>query len=177
MKRAVFLDRDGVIIRTDVRDGKPYAITSLDAFEVLDGTQDAIRKLKQAGFVLIVVSNQPDVAAGTVTRETVKAINEKLMAEFPLDEIKVCTDSGAPCYKPEPGMLLEAAADHDIDLVKSYMVGDRWRDIGAGKAAGCRTVFVDCNYNEPAPDDPDHVVQDLGQAADLIIGLENKGKE
>ncbi len=177
MKRAVFLDRDGVIIRTDVLDGKPYAITSLEALEVLAGAGDAIQRLRDAGFVIIVVSNQPDVAAGKVTRDVVEAVNAELLGKLAIDEIKVCYDSTASCYKPKPGMLLEAASAHDINLDRSYMVGDRWRDVGAGQAAGCVTVFIDCNYREQAPDNPDHIVRDIGEASDLILALEKKGKE
>ena len=177
MKRAVFLDLDGVIIRTDVRDGRPYAITSLEALEVLAGAGDAIQRLRDASFVIIVVSNQPDVAAGKVTRDMVEAVNAELLERLAIDEIKVCYDSAASCYKPKPGMLLEAANKHDINLDRSYMVGDRWRDIGAGKAVGCVTVFIDCDYREQAPDNPDHIVRDLGKAADLILALENNSKE
>ncbi len=175
MSRAVFIDRDGVIIRTDVLDGKPYAITSLEALEILAGAGDAIQRLKAAGFQIIVVSNQPDVATGKVTRDMVEAINAELMGKLSIDEIKVCYDSGAPCYKPEPGMLLEAAKDHNLDLAQSTMVGDRWRDIGAGRAAGCMTIFIDKGYSEQTPDNPDHVVQTLAEAADLILSLEDKG--
>ncbi len=175
MSRAIFIDRDGVIIRTDVLDGKPYAITSLEALEVLAGAADAIQRLKAAGFQIIVVSNQPDVAAGKVTRDVVEAANAELLEKLSLDEIKICYDSAAPCYKPKPGMLLEAAGEHDINLDRSIMVGDRWRDVGAGKAAGCMTVFIDCNYEEQAPDSPDYVVQSLAEAADLILSLEDKG--
>ncbi len=169
MNRAVFIDRDGVIIRTDVRDGKPYAITHYEDLDILDGAVDAIDRLKAAGFVIIVVSNQPDVATGKVTREVVEAINAELMGKLAIDEIKVCYDSTAPCYKPKPGMLLEAAGEHDINLDRSTMVGDRWRDIGAGKAAGCMTVFIDREYSEQAPKNPDNVVGDIGEAADLIL--------
>ncbi|NQV82802.1 MAG: HAD-IIIA family hydrolase [Rhodospirillales bacterium] len=168
MTRAVFLDRDGVIIRTDVVDGKPYAITSYDELHILDGAADAIDRLKEAG-VMIVVSNQPDVTAGKVTRDVVEAINAELMDTLAIDQIKVCYDSGSDCYKPKPGMLLEAAHEHDITLHRSYMVGDRWRDIGAGKAAGCTTVFIDKGYSEQALDMPDHVVGSLPEAADLIL--------
>lgn len=174
MNRAVFLDRDGVIIRTDLLDGKPYAITRYEDLDILDGAPHAIDRLKDAGFKIIVVSNQPDVARGTVTRDVVEAINAELMGKLSLDEIKVCYDSTAPCYKPKPGMLLEAAGAHDINLDRSYMVGDRWRDIGAGKAAGCVTVFIDCEYREQAPENPDHIVGDIGEAAELILSLEGK---
>ncbi|NQV82688.1 MAG: HAD-IIIA family hydrolase [Rhodospirillales bacterium] len=174
MTRAVFLDRDGVIIRTDVRDGKPYAITSLDALDILDGAEDAIWRLKQAGLATIVVSNQPDVAAGKVTRDVVEAINAELMEKLDIDEIKTCFDTAASYYKPRPGMLLEAARDHDITLDQSYLIGDRWRDIGAGKAAGCMTVFIDCGYAETLIDAPDATVASVAEAADLILSLESK---
>ncbi len=169
MSRAVFIDRDGVIIRTDVLDGKPYAITRYEDLDILDGAPHAIDRLKTAGFKIIVVSNQPDVATGKVTRDVVEAINAELMGKLAIDEIKVCYDSAAPCYKPKPGMLLEAAGEHDINLDRSIMVGDRWRDIGAGKAAGCMTVFIDRGYSEQAPENPDHVVGSLPEAADLIL--------
>ena len=174
MKRAVFLDRDGVIIHTDVRGGKPYAITSKDALEVLDGAEDAIWRLKDAGFVIIVVSNQPDVANGKVARDVVEAINAELLEKLAIDDIKTCYDSASPCYKPKPGMLLDAAKKYDIDLSRSYMVGDRWRDVGAGKAAGCHTVFIDCDYDEALPENPDDTVGSLAEAADLISLLLDK---
>ena len=103
MNRAVFFDRDGVIIRTDVRDGKPYVITSLDALEVLDGAEQALRRPHDAGFATIDVSNQPDVATGKVARDVVEAMNAELMEKLAIDEIKTCYDSAAPCYKPRPG--------------------------------------------------------------------------
>lgn len=175
MRRAVFLDRDGVIIRTNVREGRPYAITSVDELEILDGAEDAIGRLRDAGFMTIVVTNQPDVAQEKVERAVVEAINDQLLETLAIDEIRVCYEVESPestCYKPKPGMLLEAADKHDIDLPTSYMVGDRWRDVGAGKAAGCTTVFIDCGYSEQAPDTPDHVVHFLAEAADLILSLE-----
>ena len=178
MRRAVFLDRDGVIIRTNVREGRPYAITSIDDLDVLAGAKDAIHRLRAAGFMTIVVTNQPDVVRGTVKREVAKAINDQLLETLAIDEIRVCYEVESPesnCYKPKPGMLLEAADKHDNDLPTSYMVGDRWRDVGAGKAAGCVTVFIDLDYSEQARDTPDHVVHSLAEAADLILSLESEG--
>jgi len=175
MRRAVYLDRDGVIIRTNVRDGRPYAITAIDELEILEGAKDAIGRLHAAGFMTIVVTNQPDVARGKVKRAVVEAVNDRLMEALALDEIRVCYEIEGPkstCYKPKPGMLLEAADKHDIDLSASYMVGDRWRDVGAGRAAGCTTVFIDFEYSEQAPDSPNHTVYSLAEAADLILSLE-----
>ena len=177
MKRAVFLDRDGVIIRTNVRDDRPYAITSIDDLEVLEGAEEAISRLRDAGFLVIVVSNQPDVATGKVERAVVEAINAKLMEDLAIDEIRVCYEVDGPdatCYKPRPGMILDAAGKHYIDLSRSYMIGDRWRDVGAGKAAGCVTIFIDCGYDEPSPENPDIVVDSLNEAADVILKPEGE---
>jgi D-glycero-D-manno-heptose 1,7-bisphosphate phosphatase len=172
MNRAVFLDRDGVITRSLVRDGRPYAPTTLDDFAFLPGVGDAIQDLKNAGFRLVVVTNQPDVATGTVRRDIVEAMHGQLRAAFPVDAIKVCyhvDQDNCDCRKPKPGMLLEAAAELQIDLSQSFMVGDRWRDIGAGKAAGCKTILIESGYEERQADSPDAVAADLPQACTLIL--------
>jgi D-glycero-D-manno-heptose 1,7-bisphosphate phosphatase len=173
MKRAVFLDRDGVLNRSMVRSGRPYAPTSLDEFELLPGVIEAVTNLRIAGFLLIVVTNQPDVATGTVSRGVLDEIHQKLRAALALDDIKVCCHVDAdrcPCRKPQPGMLLEAAREWSIDLGRSFMVGDRWRDVSAGKAAGCTTIFVDYGYAERQVDAPDFVVTSLDEAVKIILG-------
>ena len=154
MNRAVFLDRDGVINRAPVRQGKPYAPGSLAELEILPGVGDALEQLRQAHFLLIVVTNQPDVARGTQTKEAVEAIHAYLQATLPLTAIMTCYEDGDLCpdRKPNPGMLLKATAQYDIDISTSFMVGDRWRDIEAGRRAGCQTVFLDYGYAEPRPD-------------------------
>jgi D-glycero-D-manno-heptose 1,7-bisphosphate phosphatase len=169
---AVFLDRDGVINRGVVRDGKPYPPASLEEFELFPGVPDAIRALKGAGFRIIVVTNQPDVATGKQRREVVQAMHERLCRDLPIDTVKVCYHvdaDGCSCRKPKPGMLLEAAAEWSIRLQQSYMVGDRWRDIAAGKAAGCKTILVEGNYQEQPADSPDAVVTSLWEASELIL--------
>jgi D-glycero-D-manno-heptose 1,7-bisphosphate phosphatase len=172
MRCAVFLDRDGVLNRAVVRAGKPYAPASLDELEILPGVPAALGTLREAGFLLIVVTNQPEVARGRLRREVVEAMHRRLREELPLDDIKACYEVDGPastCYKPKPGMLLEAARERDIDLAQSYMVGDRWRDIGAGKAAGCLTIFIDHGYDEPQVEAPDAVCADLTEATSLIL--------
>jgi D-glycero-D-manno-heptose 1,7-bisphosphate phosphatase len=172
MRRAVFLDRDGVINRAVVRNGRPYPPDTLEDFALLPGVPDALARLKAAGFLLVVVTNQPDVASGKQRRSIVDSFHAKLMAELPLDTIKACFELDSPesiHYKPKPGMLLEAAGELDIDLAGSFMVGDRWRDVGAGKNAGCVTLFIDYRYEEQRPDSPDHVVASLAEAADVIL--------
>jgi D-glycero-D-manno-heptose 1,7-bisphosphate phosphatase len=137
--RAVFLDRDGVINANVMRDGRPVAPTRLDEFRLLPGVEDAVRALKRAGFLVIVVTNQPDVRTGRTPRATVDAMHDVIRSRLEVDDIKACfhTDAdGCSCRKPKPGMLLEAARERDIDLARSYVVGDRWSDVEAGRAAG-----------------------------------------
>ena len=175
MKRAVFLDRDGVINRAVVRGGKPYPPASLEEFELLPGAAAAAASLRAAGFLVVVVTNQPDVATGVQRRDVVEAMHERLRAGGLCDDIKACyhTDAdGCECRKPRPGMLLEAARQWQIDLPSSFMVGDRWRDVAAGKAAGCITYFIDCGYRERQPDRPDAVVASLADAARRILDKE-----
>lgn len=172
-RRAVFLDRDGVINRSVVRDGKPYPPSTLDEFELLPGVERAMRELRQAGFVVVVVTNQPDVATGVQRREVVESMHEQLRALGLCDAVKVCyhTDADAcTCRKPKPGMLIEAAEEWQVDLGHSVMVGDRWRDVGAGKAAGCYTFFIDYQYREQTVETPDAVVGSLEEACELILG-------
>lgn len=174
LQRAVFLDRDGVLNRALLREGKPYPPRSVSEFEILPGVTDACRRLKAAGFLLVVVTNQPDVGRGVMTRETVEAIHDHLLQVLPIDRIEVCYDSGggdppSEWRKPRPGMLLQAAKELSIDLSRSYMVGDRWRDIDCGSAAGCRTVFLDYGYAEELRAQPDDRAGSLAEAADIIL--------
>jgi D-glycero-D-manno-heptose 1,7-bisphosphate phosphatase len=171
-RRAVFLDRDGVINRAIVRDGKPYPPDSAQALEVLPGVAQALQSLREAGYLNVVVTNQPDVAAGKQTREAVSAINNQLLASLALDAVKVCfhsDDDKCDCRKPKPGMLLEAAREMQIDLTRSFLVGDRWRDVGAAHAAGCRALFIDYSYKEKGPDKPYVAVNSLAEAAGIIL--------
>ena len=122
------------------------------------------------------VSNQPDVGRGTQTRAAIEAMHEKLRAVVPaLDAIEVCYHAGArhgepcDCRKPKPGMLLRAAAEHDIHLASSFMVGDRWRDVDCARAAGCRAVFIDRSYREPLGEKPEFTVGSLREAVEVIL--------
>jgi D-glycero-D-manno-heptose 1,7-bisphosphate phosphatase len=176
LSRAVFLDRDGVINRAFIRDGKPYAPTTIEEFELLPSVTKAIAALKNAGFRVIIVTNQPDVGAGKIQRETVEAMHAQIRRECEIDDIRTCYHTeadGCACRKPKPGLLVDAARDWGIDLRRSYMVGDRWRDIGAGQAAGCRTVWIDCGYDEMKPEHPDIVVKSLAEATQRILSERN----
>lgn len=168
--KAVFLDRDGTINRSFVREGKPYPPAGLEEFELLPDAVEACLLMKAAGFLLVLATNQPDVGRGTTSREAVEEIHAYLCKHVPLDAVEVCYDPYDPsdCRKPQPGMLLRAAADMGIDLKLSWMVGDRWRDVDCGYAAGCRTVFIDNGYAEELRAVPDYRVANLLEAAKII---------
>ena len=169
-RAAVFLDRDGVINAAVVRDGKPYPPASVEELQILPGVREGLERLKAAGFALIVVTNQPDVARGRQRREVVEAINARLAESLPIDEFRVCYHDDADhcdCRKSQPGLITRAPA---YDLSSSVMVGDRWRDIEAGRRAAVRsTVLVDRGYRERLDVEPDKRVGSLAEAADWII--------
>ena len=173
--RAVFLDRDGVLNEVVVRDGLPYPPASLEDLRLAPDAAASLARLKAAGFLLIVITNQPDVARGTQSRALAEAMNRAIAAALPLDDFFTCWHDDAdacPCRKPKPGLLLEAAARHGIDLKASFFIGDRWRDIDAGAAAGCRTVLIDRHYRDRPPDfPPTHRTTSLTDAANWILGL------
>jgi D-glycero-D-manno-heptose 1,7-bisphosphate phosphatase len=157
-----------------VRDGVPRPPGDLNELEVLPGVEEACDRLRTAGFELVVVTNQPDIARGTQTTAAVGRINDALLMTLPLDEVVVCPHDdadGCACRKPKPGMLVDAAQRRGIDLAGSFMVGDRWRDVEAGRRAGCRVVFVDHGYGEELAQAPDVVVRGLGAAADWILAV------
>jgi len=175
MRRAVFLDRDGVINRATVRDGMPRPPASADEMEILPGVPEALERLRAAGYALVVVTNQPDVVRGATTQEVVDAIHARMRAELGLDDIRVCPhvdEDRCECRKPKPGLLLRAPA---YDMPKCAMVGDRWRDVEAGRAAGCGvTILVDHGYDEALPNEPDARVASLAEAADWLLGRETE---
>jgi D-sedoheptulose 7-phosphate isomerase len=181
---AVFLDRDGVLNRAVVRDGKPLPPASLAEMELLPSVASALHDLKAHGFALYVGTNQPDVARGNQTRETIEAMHKSLAASLPIDDIFVCyhddTDN-CECRKPKPGLLFEAQRKYNLDLARSFVVGDRWRDIDAGHNAGCTTILIDYGYRERKPEKaPEATVRSLREAADWILNssrLQSKVKK
>ena len=171
MTKAIFLDRDGVLNQTVLKKGRPYPPASFSELVILPGVPEACLALKKAGYRLIMVTNQPDIARGTQSPATVDQINTYLQSELRLDEVRVCPHDDADhcaCRKPQPGLLL---ATPDIDLARSFLVGDRWRDIEAGHRARVRAIWIDYHYAEPRPTHPHHTVKSLAQAADWILNL------
>jgi D-glycero-D-manno-heptose 1,7-bisphosphate phosphatase len=169
---AVFLDRDGVIVIPEFRDRRSFAPRRLEDFRLYPDAAASLHRLKRAGFLLAVVTNQPDVGNGLTPRSEVDAMHEIMTRELPVDAVKACfhrREDHCDCRKPKPGMILEAAGELGIDLPRSFMVGDRGSDVDAGRAAGCTTVFIDLGYAEPAPDGPDFIVHSIAEAAHVII--------
>jgi D-glycero-D-manno-heptose 1,7-bisphosphate phosphatase len=169
---AVFLDRDGVLNEAVLRDGRPHPPDTPDEVVLRPGVATACARLRAAGFALVMVTNQPDIARGTTTRAGVDRINDHLVAELGLDAACVCPHDdadGCGCRKPAPGLILDAADRLDLDLGASLMVGDRWRDVAAGAAAGVSTVWVRSTYREQAPRDPDHVIDRLDELVPIAL--------
>jgi D-glycero-D-manno-heptose 1,7-bisphosphate phosphatase len=173
LKRAVFLDRDGVVNEAVLREGRPYPPQDAAHLRIPAGASEALARLKEQGYLLLVVTNQPDVARGRQKREAIEEMNRRLTAELPLDEVLTCYHDDSDrcdCRKPQPGLIMRAARQHGIDLSQSYLIGDRWRDIDAGANAGCKTILIDRGYAERAPASaPDVRVKSLSGAVDWIL--------
>jgi D-glycero-D-manno-heptose 1,7-bisphosphate phosphatase len=172
MRRAVFLDRDGVLNEAFVVNGVPVPPKNLSEVKFLRGVREAIELLNENNFIVVVVTNQPDVARGTVTRESVEFIHSYLGHELGIEHFFTCfhdDPQGCDCRKPKPGLLQNAARELDLDLQNSYLVGDRWRDIAAGQAAGCLCFFIEYEYEEKSPLLPFTKVSSLAEAVDFIL--------
>jgi D-glycero-D-manno-heptose 1,7-bisphosphate phosphatase len=179
-RNAVFLDRDGVLNEPVVVGGRPHPPESAGDLVVRPDTVDACDLLHNAGLLLVVVTNQPDIARGTQSRQAVEAINDELRRRLPLDDVRMCPHDDADhcqCRKPAPGLLLDGAATWNIDLAQSVMVGDRWRDVEAGKRAGCAVVLINHDYAEKSAfADADLVVANLHEAVPWILETTRRGR-
>lgn len=173
MKRAVFLDRDGVLNEAVIVDGQPKAPLTAAEVVIPGDAHASLERMREAGFLLIVVTNQPDIPRGRMTWENLHAVNSRLRDVLPLDDIRVCAHDDhhdCPCRKPRPGLLTAAARDHGVELAESFLIGDRWKDVAAGQAAGCRTVWLNAGYEEPVPDPPaDCTTRTLTDATDWLL--------
>ena len=172
MRRAVFLDRDGVLNKLVVRDGRAVSPLALAEFVLLPGVRRAVEALRDASLLAVVVTNQPDVARGALGANELRRMHERLRRAVPVDAIYTCPHDdpdGCACRKPKPGLLLRAAEERQISLKDSWLVGDSWKDIEAGKAAACTTFLVDPLGLEPARGAPDFVVPSLSAAVRAIL--------
>ncbi|MDB4852912.1 HAD family hydrolase [Alphaproteobacteria bacterium] len=178
VNKAVFLDRDGVINQAAIWGDKPYAPRRIEDFKILAGAEDAIVKIKALGYLVLVVTNQPDINNKLVNPVEVNAMHDRL-AHLPIEKIYVCPHSqneGCLCRKPNPGMLFQARDEFNIDLSRSFMVGDRQGDMQASKSAGCTSVFIDNNYGETKIVNYDFICYDLLDFSELLAGFCNVKK-
>jgi D-glycero-D-manno-heptose 1,7-bisphosphate phosphatase len=159
-----------------IRNGRPFPPDRAEVFELYDDAADGCERLKAANFLLVVVTNQPDVGRGTQSREAVEAMHAKLRSAIPaIDRIDICYHAGerygepCDCRKPQPGMILRAAAELNIDLAASYVIGDRWRDIDCARAAGCRAIFIERGYEEKLRQPPDFTVANFDDAVSAVL--------
>jgi D-glycero-D-manno-heptose 1,7-bisphosphate phosphatase len=170
MARAVFLDRDGVINSVIMRDGKPGSPRSLSEFQIDPGARTPLQRLRNAGFRLFVITNQPDIARGLLSPQTLERMHQQVITQLPIEAVAVCPHDdrdACRCRKPRPGMLERLAASEHLDLVGSFVIGDSWRDVGAARAAGCTAIILARNYNRG--DDADYRVGNLAEATQLIL--------
>ena len=173
MVPCVFLDRDGVIVVPHFREGRSFAPRRLEDFHIYPQAHESLMRLKSSGFIVAVITNQPDVGHGLIEERVLTIMHERLVHELPIDAIKVCThrqDEHCACRKPKPGMILDLAREFGLDLPHSFVVGDRITDVEAGLAGGCIPVFIDHGYSEPGPDSRIPRVSSIAEAADIILG-------
>jgi D-glycero-D-manno-heptose 1,7-bisphosphate phosphatase len=172
MRPGVLLDRDGVLSRVVLREGRGVSPRSFAEFEFLPGVRAAVASLRGVGLPVVVVTNQPDIARGLLQPEELERMHEHLRAHVPVDRIYACTHDdadGCACRKPRPGLLLRAAAEFHLDLERSWMVGDSWKDVEAARAAGCRMIFVAGAHAEPGTSQPERVAVSLPDAVEIIL--------
>jgi D-glycero-D-manno-heptose 1,7-bisphosphate phosphatase len=172
--QAVFLDRDGVLNDTTVRDSVPYPPNTPDELRILPGVPEALRILGDLGLLRIVITNQPDVARGTQSRAVIEAIHDRLRRELPLEAVYTCYHDNADdcdCRKPKPGLIFAAQKDYNVDLGRSFVVGDRWSDVAAGQAAGCATFLLPRSYSQAEKCPANYKVESLLEAARIIVQL------
>jgi D-glycero-D-manno-heptose 1,7-bisphosphate phosphatase len=172
--KAIFLDRDGVLNHAPVIHGRPKSPQSISELVILESAKRACAQFKAEKYLQIAITNQPDIARGLVSEKNINDINTAVREALSLDDILTCphdNNDNCQCRKPAPGMLLAAAAQYGISLEGSVMVGDRWTDIEAGKAVGCKTVFIDYGYQEQRPENVDFNCTNLLDAAPWIIEM------
>lgn len=171
-RKAIFLDRDGVINRSILQGGKPYAPRTLADFQLLPRVQEAVFDLAAAEYLIFVATNQPDIGNGLVEESMVHAMHEKLLKTLPITKIYMCPhaqQAGCACRKPKPSMLLAARDEYGVDMENSFMIGDRYSDICAGNSAGCQTIFIDYDYVETPDFDGTMRVKSLFEARSYIL--------
>ena len=173
MKRAVFLDRDGVINKVAIKDGKAYSPRCFDEFEFVENVAGQLERIKEAGYLTVVVTNQPDIARGKMDISELHKMSDIIRRNLAVDDIFVCLHDdidNCHCRKPKPGMMFDAAKKYDIDLSNSFLVGDSWKDMEAARNAGCEGILVKASYNKDVT--CSRSVENLAEAIDIIMNEE-----
>jgi len=175
--KALFWDRDGVLNKIIMRDGKPSSPWRIEEFEILPDVKRCLEKTKEMGFLNIVFTSQPDISRGFLKTEELEKMHRIISKTLSVDEIKFCPHDdkdNCECRKPKPGLIVEAVKKWSIDLDKSYVVGDSWKDIKAGKSVGCKTFLLRKKYNKDYKEDYDFEINSLKQMVEIIKNLNNK---
>lgn len=170
LNAAIFLDRDGVINKAPLIDGKPCSPRTLDGLELLPDAKETLGVFKKSGYVNIVITNQPDIARNLMTVEELDRIHAFIRESLPVDDIIVCPhddQDSCLCRKPKSGMLYEGAKKWGVDLKRSFLVGDTWKDVEAGHNAGCRTILIDMPYNQGIVSD--YRIKSLSEVTDIVF--------
>ena len=170
IKKAIFFDRDGTLIKTFVsKNNNPIAIKKLKDFRLIKHTKLVIKKLSKK-YLIIVITNQPDVSRGKNKKINVININNKLKKVFNINKIYTCYSHDDKNYmrKPNPGMIFSAKKKFKLNLKKCFVIGDRGKDIKCGKKAGCKTVLLKKKYNDSKFSNPDFVIKDFKELLNII---------
>jgi len=170
LNKAIFLDRDGVINKVFLSNGKPFSPRRFSEFELFPEVENALSSFKEVGFLNIVITNQPDIARGFLKWKELEKMHFLVRERLPIDDILICPHSDEDnclCRKPKPWMLLVAAKKWNISLKEFFFIGDTWKDTMAGKKAGCKTILIDAPYNQGV--DCNYRVKDLSKAVEIII--------
>lgn len=174
-KKAIFLDRDGILNKVIIRRGKPSSPWNLKDFKLLSHIEKYLKTLNEIGFLNIVFTNQPDVKRGYLKIEDLEKMHQIIAEKLPIDEITFCPHDdkdNCSCRKPKPGLIFEAAKKWSIDLKNSFVIGDNWKDVVAGKNAGCKTILIKRSYNKNLKDSYDFEAKNLKDAVKIIKKVE-----
>ncbi len=177
MRKAIFFDRDGVLIKTDIKSGSPVAINDNNNVEFATNQVNLFKELKLKGFLFFLFTNQPDVARGKVLKVEVDLINIRVAERYLLDDIFVCYHDdidNCMCRKPKNGLILEARDKYNLNLNQSFVIGDRWRDMDAAENSNCKSVFIDHHYSEKHPSKYKFSFENIDDALRFIIGSTNE---
>ena len=172
MKKAIFLDRDGIINHVKIINGKPHPPSNLSEFLIMPNIQEFLELTHKNNYLNIIITNQPDVSRGKISASAVEEINTHIKKKLKVDDIYTCFHDDkdfCECRKPKPGNIIKASMNYQIDLSNSYMIGDRWRDIESGQKAGCKTIYVDYNYDEAKPTTYDFKVNSVKELKRIVF--------